>query len=85
MKDFKNMRDTFWAHTSRCPMHQILFYRFLPKEAGSFGNNIEKKPKQLHPKLKKYGYFIFKNIKFSNCNPVQVVAFQQNYFNFVEE
>ena len=35
-------------------MEEKLVQFFLPQEAGAFGNNIEKEPQKLRPKLKKY-------------------------------
>ena len=35
------------------------FKKFLPQEAGAFGNNIEKEPQKPHPKLKKYVYIYY--------------------------
>ena len=51
------------------------FKIFLPQEAGAFGNNIEKEPQKLHPKLKKYVYYKFTENICSACNPMQVVGF----------
>ena len=51
------------------------FKIFSPQEAGAFGNNIEKEPQKLGPKLKKYVYYIFSENIFSTCNPMQVVFF----------
>ena len=55
-------------------MHQNYFNFFLPQEAGAFGNNIEKESQKLHPKLKKYVYYIFTENFCSACNPMQVVV-----------
>ena len=59
-------------------MQQKLFQFFLPQEVGAFGNNIEKELQKRHPKLKKYGYYIFTENICSACNPMQVVVFLQN-------
>ena len=57
-------------------MHQKLFqFFFLPREAGAFGNNIEKEPQKPRPKLKKRVYYIFTENICSACNPMQVVVF----------
>ena len=54
------------------------YFNFLPQEAGAFGNNIEKEPQKLHPKLKEYVYCIFtENIR-SACCLTQVVVFCKN-------
>ena len=48
---------------------------FLPKEAGAFGNNIEREPQKPYPKLKKYVHYIFRENTCSSCNLMQVVFF----------
>ena len=47
----------------------------LLQEAGAFGNNIEKESQKLHPKLKKYVYYLFTENICSSCDPVQIVGF----------
>ena len=79
---FKNLRHTFWAHINRSTIQQKLFQNFLPQESGVFGNNIDKEPEKPSAKLKKYVYYIFKNIC-SACNPMQVVVFCKKYITFV--
>ena len=59
-------------------MQQKLFQFFLPQEAGAFGNNIEKKPRKPHSKLKKYAYYIFAGNICSACSPVQEVVLCKN-------
>ena len=54
------------------------FKKFLPQEAGAFGNNIEKEPQKPQPKLKKYVYYIFTENNCSARNPMQVVVFYKN-------
>ena len=54
------------------------FKKFLPQEAGAFGNNIEKEPQKPHPKLKKYVYYMFTENICSVCNKMQVVVFWKN-------
>ena len=53
---------------------------FLPQEAGAFRNNLEKKPLNSGPKLKKVLqiYYIFTDNICSVCNPMQVVIFCKN-------
>ena len=53
------------------------FKKFLPQEAGAFGNNVEKEPQKPCPKLKRYVYYIFTENICSACNPMQVVIFLQ--------
>ena len=38
---------------------KLLQIFFLPQEARSFGNNIERRPKKTRPKSEKYVYYIF--------------------------
>ena len=45
------------------------------KEAGAFGNNIEKELQKPLPKLKKYVYYIFTENIWSACSPRQVAVF----------
>ena len=59
-------------------MQQKIFQFFLPQEAGTFGNNLEKEPRKPHPKLKKYVYYIFSDNISSAYNPMQVVVFCKN-------
>ena len=54
------------------------FKKFLPQEAGAFGNNIEKEPQKPHPKLKKYVYYVFTENNCSPRSPMQVVVFCKN-------
>ena len=49
------------------------FKFFLPKEAGAFGNNIQKIPQKPCPKLKKYAFCIFTENICSACNSMQMV------------
>ena len=53
------------------------FKKFLPQEAGAFGNNVEKEPQKPCPKLKRHVYYIFTENICSACNPMQVVIFLQ--------
>ena len=59
-------------------MQQNNFKFFLPQETGSLGNNKEKEPQKLHPKLTKYVYYIFPENIWSAYNPMQVVVFCKN-------
>ena len=59
-------------------MHQELFQFFLPPEAGTFGNNIEKNPQKPRSKSKKYVYYIFAENICSAFYPMQVVDFCKN-------
>ena len=59
-------------------MQQKLFKFFLPQEAGTFRNNIAKKPQKLRPKLKKYVCYVFTDNICSVCNLVQVTFFCKN-------
>ena len=54
------------------------FKFFLPKEAGAFGNNIEKEPQKPRQKLKKYVYCILTENICSACSPMLVVVFCKN-------
>ena len=51
------------------------FKMFLPEEDGAFRNNIEKKPQNPRPKLKKCVCYTFTDNICSACNLVQVVFF----------
>ena len=51
-------------------MQQKLFQFFLPKQAGSFRNNLEKEPQKPQPKLKKIVYYLFTENICSACNPM---------------
>ena len=51
---------------------------FLPEEDGAFRNNIEKKPQNPRPKLKKCVCYTFTDNICSACNLVQVVFFWKN-------
>ena len=55
------------------------FKKFLPQEAGAFGNNVEKEPQKPHPKSKKSVYYIFTENNCSARNPMQVVVFCKMY------
>ena len=48
-KHFKNLRHTFWAHTNRRKCIKKYFKIFLPQNAGTFGNNMEKEPQKSRP------------------------------------
>ena len=53
---------------------------FLPQEAGAFRSNLEKKPQNSGPKLKKVLqlYYIFTDNICCVCNPMEVVIFCKN-------
>ena len=42
--DFKNLRQSFWAHKYKSTMQQKLAQNVLQREAGALGNNIGKEP-----------------------------------------
>ena len=48
---------------------------FPPQEAGSFENNIEKKPQKPRPKLKKYVCYILTEQICSAWSPIEVIGF----------
>ena len=54
------------------------FNFFLPPEAGTFGNNIEKKPQKPRSKSKKYVYCIFTENICSAFYPMEVVDICKN-------
>ena len=57
-------------------------YFILPQEAGTL--NIEKELEKVHPKLKKYLYYMFTGNICSACSPIQVVVVLQICIYFAE-
>ena len=51
-------------------MQKKSFQFFLPLEAGTSGNNSEKKSQKVHPKLKIYLFQNYTENIFYGCNPV---------------
>ena len=63
-------------------MQQKLLKNFLLQEAGAFRNNIEKKPRKPHPKLKNMCVKYLQIIFALSCNAMQVVIFCKNVLSF---
>ena len=63
-------------------MQQKLVQSFLPKEAGAFGNNIEKESQKPRPKLKKFINICKEYLLCLQSNASG--SFLRKYINFAE-
>ena len=60
-----------------------IYLFFLPQEAGTFRNNIEKKLQKPHPRLKKYVLYIYRYLLCLQSSASG--SFSQKCINFVEK